>query len=235
MSRRSLRILLSIAFVLAIVVGFYAYRWYTRSGERTTRLWTWLRQPASHPDWAVTAGDRCGQAPFIMPTAGYIGFLWDDSFRPGHHHQGIDIFGGTEPGITPVYAAASSYLTRLPDWKSSLILRIPADPLAPGRQIWLYYTHLADRDGESYIVSDYPAGTAEVFVEEGTLLGYQGDYSGDPNNPVGVHLHFSIVKDDGRGSFSNELKINNTLDPSPYLGLPLNAKENPGAIPRCQQ
>jgi hypothetical protein len=35
-----------------------------------------------------------------------------------------------------------------------------------------------------------------------------------------MHLHFSVVKDDGHGKFLNELRIENTLDPSPYLGLP---------------
>jgi hypothetical protein len=49
--------------------------------------------------------------------------------------------------------------------------------------------------------------------------------SGEPGNPVGVHLHFSIVRDDGKGSFRNELDSHNTLDPSPYLGLPLNADQ----------
>lgn len=34
-----------------------------------------------------------------------------------------------------------------------------------------------------------------------------------------MHLHFSIVKDDGNGRFLNELRIENTLDPSPYLRL----------------
>jgi len=64
-------------------------------------------------------------------------------------------------------------------------------------------------------------------------LGLQGNYSGDPSNPVGVHLHFSIVEDDGSGSFKNELDIDNTLDPSPYLGLPLNAYENRDQVPQC--
>ena len=72
-------------------------------------------------------------------------------------------------------------------------------------------------------------------VEIGTFLGYQGDYSGDPNNPVGVHLHLSIVQDDGTGHFKNELDINNTFDPSPYLGLPLNAYENRDRVPVCEQ
>jgi hypothetical protein len=168
-----------------------------------------------------------------MPTTGYIGFLWGDSFRPGHKHQGLDIFGGDKAGATPVYAAYSGYLTRLPEWKSSLIIRIPSDPLQPSRQVWTYYTHLAEEDGTSYILPAFPPGTSELFVEKGTQLGYQGNYSGDPNNPTGVHLHFSIVKDDGRGNFSNELRIQNTIDPSPYFGMNLNAGENPGGLPRC--
>ncbi len=182
----------------------------------------------------MTAGTRCADAPFIFPTDGLAGFIWDDSFRPGHRHQGIDIFAGTEVGVTPVIAAYPGYLTRMADWKSSVIVRVPDDPLQPGRQIWLYYTHMADQNGASYIASDFPAGTKEMFIEAGALLGYQGNYSGDPNNPVGVHLHFSIVEDDPLGNFKNELDIDNTYDPSPYLGLPLNANTNPDTIPVCE-
>jgi len=122
----------------------------------------------------------------------------------------------------------------LPDWKSSLIIRVPQDPLHPQNQIWLYYTHLADLDGNTYIVADFPAGTSDLFVEEGTLLGYQGNFSGTIGKPVGVHLHFSIVMDDGNNNFLNELAIHNTLDPSPYFDLPLNGKSNQGIIPVCQ-
>jgi murein DD-endopeptidase MepM/ murein hydrolase activator NlpD len=160
-----------------------------------------------------------------MPTDGLIGFLWDDSFYPGHRHQGLDIFGPTGPnglGQTPVVAAYDGYLTRLPEWKSAVILRIPHDPLMPGRQIWLYYAHMADANGTSYIVDAFPPGTAEAFVTAGTLLGHQGNYSADPDNPTGMHLHFSIVEDDGQGGFRNELQIENTLDPSPYLGFDVN-------------
>jgi murein DD-endopeptidase MepM/ murein hydrolase activator NlpD len=92
---------------------------------------------------------------------------------------------------------------------------------------------MADRDGTSYIVADFPPGTSEVFVPAGTLLGYQGDYSGDPDNPTGIHLHFSIVRDDKNGNFLNELAIKNTYDPSPYLGFELNAKNSNGEVPLC--
>lgn len=205
-----------------------------QSLRRSMNVREWIRNPQAHPDWAVKAGTRCGDAPFLLPTDGFIGFLWDDSFRPDHRHQGIDIFGGAPPGQTPVIAAYDGYLTRLPEWKSSLILRVPNDPLHTGRQIWLYYTHLADADGSSFIASAFPPGTTEVFVQAGTLLGYQGNYSGDPGQPVGVHLHFSIVLDDGSGRFRNELNIRNTLDPSPYLGMALNAAQNPDTIPVCR-
>ncbi|MCD6400473.1 MAG: M23 family metallopeptidase [Anaerolineales bacterium] len=230
-----LRFTLSFIFVIMIVAGYFAYHWYNRSSKRTTRLLTFLRNPEKHQDWTVSAKSRCGNAPFLMPTDGYIGYLWDDSFRPGHRHQGIDIFGGSEAGVTPVFAAYSGYLTRLPEWKSSVIIRIPKDPLNNERQIWTYYTHMADSKGNSFIVAAFPPGSSEVFVEAGTTLGYQGNFSGNPNNPVGVHLHFSIVLSKDDGIFENELLIKNTLDPSPYFGYPLNANLNRGEIPLCNE
>ena len=90
------------------------------------------------------------------------------------------------------------------------------------------------KSGNSFISSDFPPGTSEVQINTGTFLGYQGNYSGNPTNPVGVHLHFSIVEDDGNGGFKNELDIMNTLDPSRHLGLPLNAYENPDRVPLCE-
>jgi len=92
---------------------------------------------------------------------------------------------------------------------------------------------MASPDGESYISAEFPPGTFEQPVEAGRLLGYQGSYSGEPGNPVGVHLHFSIVLDDGQGRYLNELQIQNTLDPSAYLGLPLDANANLDQIPVC--
>lgn len=202
---------------------------------RSERVKEWILNPSAHPDWAVRAGDRCAtDAPFLMPTDGLIGYLWDDSFKAGKRHQGIDIFGGTEVGRTPVVAAYPGTLTRLANWKSAVIVRVPSDPLQPGRQIWLYYAHMADPNGNSFISPDFPPGTMEKAIAAGTLLGYQGNYTGDAANPSGVHLHFSIVLEDGKGGFRNELDINNTLDPSPYLGLPLNAKTSDGGLIICQ-
>jgi murein DD-endopeptidase MepM/ murein hydrolase activator NlpD len=214
-------------------LGYYLYRNFRPSISRATRLGEWLRAPQAHPDWMMRAGTRCGDAPFTFPTDGYIGFLWGDSFSAGHQHQGIDIFAGTGLGETPVITAYPGYLTRNPDWVSSVIVRIPSDPLHEGRQIWVYYTHMADPDGNSFISPEFPPGTYEQYITTGTLLGYQGNYSGNPGNPVGLHLHFSIVRDDGQGRFLNELEIANTIDPSLYLGLPLNAESDSGAIILC--
>lgn len=227
-------ILVGILLVALVSAGFFLFRMYRPNAARLLSFRTWIKDPASHPDWMLSAGSQCGSAPFIFPTDGFVGFLWGDSFRPGHAHQGIDIFAGTEVGVTRVIAAYPGYLSRLPDWKSTVIVRVPDDPLQPGRQIWLYYTHMADEFGNSYVSDEIPPGTSELYIEAGTFLGYQGDYSGDPGNPVGVHLHFSIVEDDGNGQFKNELEIENTLDPSPYFGLPLNAYENRDRVPLCE-
>lgn len=229
-------LLLIASTVVVIVLGYVAFqllRSRTTNLNRTTRLISFLRNPTDHADWILPAGTRCGTAPFIFPSDGFIGFVWDDSFRPGHRHQGIDIFGGQEPNTTPVRVVYPGYLSRPTDWISTVIIRIPSDPLQPDRQIWTYYTHMADEQGNSFINPDFLPGTSEVFVETGTLLGYQGNYSGSPGNPTGIHLHFSIVLDDGQGNYLNELDISNTLDPSPYLGLELNANTNASRIPLC--
>jgi hypothetical protein len=216
-------------------LGYFLYRTVRPATGRSVRVTEWIRDSSAHPGWAVRTGARCAPGvPFLMPTDGLIGYLWDDSFRAGKRHQGIDIFGGTDVGKTPVVSAFPGYLTRLPAWKSAVIVRVPSDPLQAGRQIWLYYTHMADPNGNSFISVDFPPGTSEKVVEAGTFLGYQGNYTGDAANPSGVHLHFSIVLDDGIGGFRNELDIKNTLDPSPYFGLSLNAKTNNGELILCQ-
>ena len=233
------KLIMWVVIIVVLAGGLVAWLWPGHGAEgsssvaRDQRVLDWIYNPGDHPDWAIEAGQRCGNAPFQMPTNGYIGYLWDDSFRPGHRHQGLDIFAGTDVGVTPVYAAYPGYLTRQGDWKSSLIIRVPEDPLAPTRQIWIYYTHMADAMGSSLIDAAFPPGTEEVYVEAGTLLGQQGNFSGTPGAPVGVHLHFSVVRDDGRGRFLNELDINNTLDPSPYLGMQVNVHNNPADIPLC--
>lgn len=221
--------------ILGVLVGLglYVYQTFRSSAARSPIVWQYIKHPADNQKYVIQAGTRCNNAPFIFPTTGMAGYLWDDSFRVGHRHQGIDIFAGTDVNVTDVIAAYPGYLTRLSEWKSSVIVRVPDDPLMPGRQIWLYYTHMADSAGNSFISEDFPAGTNEKYIEAGTLLGHQGNYSGDPNNPTGVHLHFSVVMDDGTGKFKNELDINNTFDPSPYLGLALNANVNSNNIPTC--
>lgn len=228
-------ILILVVFVGMAVGAYTIYRVYFSNMPRTRNVFEFLRNPAMHQELVVPALTRCGDAPFLMPTSGLIGFLWGDSFRPGYKHQGIDIFSGTAVGNAPVYAAYDGFLSRLPDWKSTVILRIPSDPLQPDRQIWTYYTHMADQAGQSLIMEAFPPGSTEIFVSAGILLGYQGNYSGNPDNPTGVHLHFSIVKDNGQGQYLNELEIGNTLDPSPYFGMPLNGEENKDQIPVCEQ
>lgn len=230
--------MLVIVIVLGALIGLavFAYRQFRRSASaHTPMVMDFIRNPSNHQDWVIEAGTRCGDAPFIFPTTGMSGFLWGDTFEPGHPHQGVDIFAGTGVDITEVVAAYPGYLSRESDWKSSVIIRIPDDPLEPGRQIWVYYTHMADAAGNSSISSSFPPGTKEKYVEVGTVLGRQGNYSGTPNNPVGVHLHISIVHDDGNGRFKNELDQANTYDPSPYLGLRLNNSENPDQIPVCEK
>ena len=214
-----------IGIFLIALAGLTLFWIASNRGSRPRQFIQWARGDAAERAAIVTVQrDACPGAPFILPTDGFIGLLYADPNGPysaAAPHQGIDIFSNAEPGVTPVYAAYDGYISREAGWRSALIQRVPDDPLQPGRTIWLYYAHMADREGNSFIEPPFSPGITDVFVPRGTLLGYTGDYNGDSLRDIWVHLHFSIVLADGRGRYTNELEFANTLDPSPYFGLPL--------------
>lgn len=219
--------------VLLLALGALAYIQFRNTATQFARLREYRQDPEAHSDWALHVGEPCGGAPFLQPSEGFLAFPWGARYRDGRRHQGLDIFGPGEIGETPAVAAHDGYLTRLPHWRSAVIIRLPEDPLDPGRSIWTYYAHMADESGNSFIVDDFPPGTEGKYVTAGTLLGYQGVYSGDLARPTGLHLHFSIVEDDGEGSFKNELEFANTIDPSPYLGFSVSGEGLGSGIGRC--
>ena len=225
--RRGPKVLIVIA--LALVVFYLLTQLLRQVGDpsdlRARRMVEWAQGDEAQRAALITVQRApCPGAPFILPSDGFIGLLYGDPRGPysaDAPHQGIDIFSPGEPGVSPVYAAYDGYITREDGWRSALIQRVPDDPLQPGRSLWLYYAHMADGDGNSFIEPAFPPGTRERFVPRGTLLGYTGDYNGDSLRDIWVHLHFSIVLDDGGGRYRNELEFANTVDPSPYLGMPL--------------
>lgn len=234
--------LIVVALIISIILAVRLFTWL--SNVRSQAFIEWGRgNEAERAELVTVQREACPGAPFILPTDGFIGLLYADPNGPyssAAPHQGIDIFSNASPGVSPVYAAYDGYIYRESGWRSAVIQRIPDDPLVAGRQIWLYYAHMADREGNSFIVPAFPPGTAETYVERGTLLGYTGDYNGNSVRDIWVHLHFSIVRDDGEGKYLNELEFTNTLDPAPYLGLPLNyaCREQPmgcSQVPNCLQ
>jgi hypothetical protein len=217
--RRLAALILGLLALTLAVLTFTAGDFF---GPRSSAMRQWWRgDPQTREALIVRQRESCPGAAFVLPADGFIGLLYGDprgQYSAAKPHLGIDIFSDSDPGVTPVYAAYDGYITREPTWKSTLIQRIPQDPVQPGRQIWLYYTHMADRQGNDFIEASFPPGTNEFFVRQGTLLGYTGDYNGDALRTVWVHLHFSVVLDDGAGNYANELDFENTIDPSPYFG-----------------
>jgi peptidoglycan LD-endopeptidase LytH len=233
--RIALGILILLGIVGVVYVGLQLYS-QTRSNSPEW-IGRWFGDRESRPDLTTTSNRKpCPNAPFILPSDGFIGLLYRDPAGPYtvlHRHTGIDIFGDGEPGKVPIYAAYDGYLTRLLDWKSSVAIQHD-DPLEEGRKIWTYYTHMASADGEtSFIATDFPPETYAKFVKQGTLIGYQGEYAGNVAYQVGLHVHFSVIKSEDDGSFKNEAILENTLDPSPYLGMDVTIDRLPDRPIQC--
>ncbi len=241
---RLIMLLLALGLIVAGTAWLYTAIRLNRVGSvgnpsQDDAMRLWFSGDEGDRDALITRfqGVACEGAPFVLPTEGFIGLLYGDPRGPystSAPHQGIDIFSSGAPGQTPVYAAYDGYLARETFWTSALILGVPSDPLYPDRQIWLYYTHMANVDGAlSFIDSLYPPGTRNQFVEQGAFLGYTGNYSGTARS-IATHLHFSIVLSNPDGSYRNELDFDNTVDPSRYLGISVNygcAPVAPGCMP----
>jgi hypothetical protein len=119
---------------------FLLWFWREYNDPRSREFIRWWRGNSQERESLVTIQrEACPGAPFILPSDGYIGLLYSDPRGPysiSNPHQGIDIFSDSDPGVTPVYAAYDGYVTREAEWLSTLIMRVPDDPLNPGRQIW---------------------------------------------------------------------------------------------------
>jgi hypothetical protein len=214
---------LAALLLTGLLAGGLAWRgrhWIVHIARLTWQRWTLPSKPQDMPP------QSCPGAPWLLPTSGILGVLWNDTRVPpysaDHRHSGLDIFGHGRENTVPVYAVADGLLTRLPGWKSAVVIQHD-DPLRPGEAVWSYYAHMAGAGGKSYIVEDFPPGSVGVPVVAGQLLGYQGVWSGHPLRPGYMHLHFSVVRAAEDGSFLNETVLENTLDPSPYLGIVGNA------------
>jgi murein DD-endopeptidase MepM/ murein hydrolase activator NlpD len=215
---------LAAMLLLAVLGGVAAWR-HRHTIAHIARL---ALQRRTLPDTPQnTAPQSCPDAPWLLPTSGILGVLWRDSRVPpygtSHRHTGLDIFGEGRENTVPVYAVADGLLTRLPGWKSAVVIQHD-DPLRPGEPVWTFYSHMASASGrKSYIADGFPPGSTGVPVAAGQLLGYQGVWSGHPLRPGWMHLHFSVVRAAEDGSFLNETVLDNTFDPSPYLGIAGNA------------
>lgn len=80
-------ILIIVIATIFLAVGMYLiYRMFFSINDRTIKVLSFLRNPDTHQELILPAKLSCGEAPFILPTTGMIGFIWGDSFRPGHKH-----------------------------------------------------------------------------------------------------------------------------------------------------
>jgi len=166
----------------------------------------------------------CPGASWQIPSDGTLGVQW----REG----GLNFFGQGKEGTVPVRAVADGLLLRKEDWMNSVAI-LHDDPLHAGKKVWSYYDDLAASNGtDSYIMKDFPAGSAGVPVKAGQLLGYQGTWSGTPLWRRWMHVHFAIFRSTNSNGFPQNLAMEDILDPTAYLNVELETRtENENTQP----
>ncbi len=152
----------------------------------------------------------CPGAPWSLPTRAELGVRWDSG--------GLNLFGhGTENTI-PVLAVAPGRLTVIAGRPDAVAVR-SADPLEPGREVWVIIDGLADGSGAlSYVAPETVSGGP---IEAGARLGAQGRWSGQPTFPMWVHARITLIRATEASEPPSSWSDTDVLDPRPYFGLSL--------------
>jgi hypothetical protein len=207
-------------------------RWTAEMLEAITQSYTLVDIVAENKVYKATerlvtaAVNVCPGSAWRLPGDGSLGIqLVDD---------GIDFFGNAREGSTPVYAMADGILTRRPEWVDAVAI-LHDDPLRPGEKLWAFYGGMAAANGtDSFVAQDFPAGSTDIPVKSGQLLGYQGTWSGTPDWPKWVHVFIALVDAHGKSSQPKNITSADLLDPAPYLGLIVDAgKDYPQSL-KCE-
>jgi hypothetical protein len=172
----------------------------------------------------TTEIQSCSAAVWKFPSSVRLGIQLRDN--------GIDFFGQGNEGKIPVYAVADGLLTRLLDRSDAVAIQ-QEDPLRPGRKIWALYDGMASADGRTSYISEEFLTATSLPVKAGHLIGYQGKWSGTPNWPMWIHVHFTVV--DIGDQLPGMVTSMSFLDPAAYLGLALDASNQNVQSMRCNQ
>ena len=153
----------------------------------------------------------CPGALWQLPSDGRLGVKWQA--------DALVFFGQGSDGKVPVYAVADGSLWRPEGWLDGVIIQ-HENPLESGKKVWTYYGNMSSANGNrSYVAPEFPIGAENVPVKAGQLLGYQGSWSGNPQWPMWIHVHFAVIRTAGEFPWTSTSAF--LLDPSPYLGLRL--------------
>ena len=74
--------LLFVIMLVAIMaaISYFVFRSYAQPRIHFSRLWQYWNDPERYSLWGVKAGERCGEAPFLIPTDGFVAFFWGDRY-----------------------------------------------------------------------------------------------------------------------------------------------------------
>ena len=153
----------------------------------------------------------CPGALWQLPSDSRLGVKWQD--------DGLMFFGQGNNGEVPIHAVADGLLWRPEGWTDAVIIEHD-DPSDEGKKIWTFYGGMTSANGtESFVAEEFPIGAKNVPVKAGQLIGYQGSWSGNPQWPMWIHVHFGLVR--ATGNFPESFTSIIIQNPSEHLGLRL--------------
>ena len=171
---------------------------------------TFVYQPRTRHQSTLIS--ECENGVWALPTTAYLGYRYRDGL--------LAFYGAGAEGQVPVKAVADGLFYRLEGIPEGSFLILHEDPLNPGEKLIAYYGDMRSYQGDRIFISEAFLGNVQgVSVSKGETIGFQGMWSGSPNQQDWLHITFGLAPYDSQFLEEPDLLFENLIDPSVYFGI----------------
>ena len=162
----------------------------------------------------VSAPSECSAGAWPLPTRATMGYRYENGW--------LSLYGAGPEGTVPVVAVAPGEVFRPEGFPEGSLAVIHEDPKNPAKRVILYYTEMQSyRKGEPLISEKIPLGATSLGVTAGETLGYQGMWSGRPNQQDWLHVTLGIAPYDSQFLEETGKLEDKLVSPAEYFGIQL--------------
>lgn len=160
----------------------------------------------------IEVPSSCPGGVWPLPTSAYLGYKYQEGT--------LTFYGAGLEGQVPITAPADGLVYRPKNFPEGSLLILHEDTHHSGDQVISLFEDLRPFRGQTDLISDrFPIGSAGLAVKKGDVIGFQSTWSENQNQPVWLHVDYSLAVYSPDYFDDYELLKANLINPGDYFGI----------------